>query len=143
MDIQYGDKITFEDFNALRGSVGWELLSRRQFDCTVRNAVFICVAYDGGKPIGMTRGIGDGGYNLLVSDVIVLEEYRHHGIAKEMMDKLFEYIDDNTLEGETMSINLMAAKGRESFYEQFGFISRPTENRGAGMSMYYKKEAKE
>ena len=31
---------------------------------------------------------------------------------------------------------LGASKGKESFYEKFGFISRPNEDLGAGMILY-------
>lgn len=30
--------------------------------------------------------------------------------------------------------------GRESFYEQFGFVSRPNDHKGCGMNMFLKKE---
>jgi hypothetical protein len=33
----------------------------------------------------------------------------------------------------------MAAKDKEGFYEKFGFVSRPRENRGAGMDMWITK----
>jgi len=36
-------------------------------------------------------------------------------------------------------INLMAAKGRESFYKQFGFVERPNEEFGAGMTQWIPK----
>lgn len=140
MNITYGDKITFEDFNALRGIVGWTLLSERQFGCTQRNAVFICVAYDGDNAVGMTRAVGDGGYNLLVTDVVVHPDYQRRGIGTELFSRLMAFVKETTSEGETTMLNLMSAKGKEPFYEKFGFISRPTDDKGAGMSMYYKNE---
>jgi len=39
-----------------------------------------------------------------------------------------------------ISVNLMSAKGREPFYEKFGFNVRPNENRGAGMDQWIQKE---
>lgn len=138
MNITYGDKITFEDFNALRTAVGWTALSERQFNLTLHNAVFLCVAYDGGSTIGMTRAVGDGGYNLLVTDVVVHPDYHHMGIGSEMVSRLLAFVKRTTLEGETTMLNLMSAKGKEPFYEKFGFIARPTDTHGAGMFMYCK-----
>jgi len=37
-------------------------------------------------------------------------------------------------------VNLMSAKGREHFYEKFGFEIRPNDNLGAGMSQWIKKD---
>jgi len=39
----------------------------------------------------------------------------------------------------TVFVNLMAAKGQESFYKQFGFEERPNEKDGAGMAQWVKK----
>jgi hypothetical protein len=33
-------------------------------------------------------------------------------------------------------INLMAARGKEGFYKKFGFIERPNDEKGAGMSQW-------
>ncbi len=141
-EIIFGHEITFEEFNGLRDSVGWPLLSRRQFDLTIANGRYICAARDGEKAIGMVRAVGDGGYNLLVTDVIVSEAYRKNGIATKMMEMLLGYVKENTLEGETTMVNLMSAKGRETFYQRLGFIERPNEKLGAGMCMYIKTDDK-
>jgi hypothetical protein len=36
-------------------------------------------------------------------------------------------------------IGLMAAKGKEAFYENYGFFTRPTENCGAGMTQFWRE----
>ena len=41
--------------------------------------------------------------------------------------------------GWGISVDLMAAIGKEGFYEKFGFASRPRNNRGAGMDMWLTK----
>jgi len=36
----------------------------------------------------------------------------------------------------TLSVDLMAAKGREGFYKQFGFTVYPNDRLGAGMELW-------
>ena len=36
-------------------------------------------------------------------------------------------------------VGLMAATGKEPFYEKYGFTRRPTNTLGAGMTIFYKK----
>lgn len=42
--------------------------------------------------------------------------------------------------GWKIKVILLAAKGRESFYEQFGFVKRPNEREGCGMNLVIVKE---
>ena len=39
--------------------------------------------------------------------------------------------------GYKVKMCLMAAKGKEPFYEKFGFSERPNENLGAGMDQWF------
>jgi ribosomal protein S18 acetylase RimI-like enzyme len=87
----------------------------------------------------MTRVVSDGGYIAYIADVIVLPEYRRMGIGKTMIGMAMQYIRDSMCEGETVFVNLMAAKEKEPFYRQFGFEERPNEKHGSGMTQYLKK----
>ena len=49
------------------------------------------------------------------------------------MNRLLEYLDEQILENEKSSVQLIAEKGKESFYERFGFESLPNEFSGSGM----------
>jgi len=55
------------------------------------------------------------------------------------MENIMEYLINNLKDGQEIFVNLMSAKDRETFYEQFGFIRRPNENVGAGMTQWIKK----
>lgn len=37
-------------------------------------------------------------------------------------------------------VGLMAAKDEEPFYEEFGFVARPNEKLGSGMTLFWRKE---
>ena len=141
MDIIFGNKISVEDFNNLRKSVGWGEMEFKLASKTIENALFIITAIFKGKIIGLTRVSGDGGYTVLIQDVIVLPDYQNRGIGKELMSKAMAFINKTFIEkGQTIFVNLMSAKGRESFYEKYGFEKRPNDKFGAGMSQWIKKE---
>ena len=55
------------------------------------------------------------------------------------MEGLINKTMNSACEGEKIMFILGAAKDKEPFYEKFGFIRRPNEFSGDGMSMWRKK----
>ena len=139
MNIEFENNISVENYNALRKAVGWRELSERQAENVIMNANYIIVATINSKPIGITRVLSDSGYIYFIADVIVLPEYQGKGVGKIVMNKAMDYINNDFLEGETVLVNLMSIKNKESFYEKFGFIRRPNGEFGDGMSQYITK----
>lgn len=136
--IEFTKDITFDDYNELRRLVGWGSISERQFNTSIPNSRFITVGKANGKTISMARAVGDGGYHLLVVDVIVHPDFQGQGIGKEMISQLMDFVQNGYVEkGETTMVSLLSAKGKEPFYEKIGFIKRPNDERGAGMSLFY------
>ena len=141
MNIKYGNRISVEEFNFLRKTVGWGEIEKNLAKKTIENALFIITAVIDEKIIGLTRVSGDAGYTIFITDVIVLPEYQGRGIGKALMTEAMKYIKEQFLEeGQGVSVNLMSAKGRESFYKQFGFEERPNEKVGAGMAQWINYE---
>jgi predicted N-acetyltransferase YhbS len=139
MDIKYGNKISIDEFNFLRKAVGWNEIEKNLAEKSIENALFIITAIIDGKTIGLTRVSGDGGYTVLIADVIVLPEYQGKGIGKTLMTEAMKYIKEHFLEkGQEVFVNLMSAKGKESFYKKFGFEERPNDKVGAGMTQWIK-----
>ncbi len=137
--ITFGTEISFEEYNELRRTVNWYEVSRRQFDVSIPNSRFITVGRDDGKLVSMARAVGDGGYHLLVVDVIVHPDYQRQGIGKQMISQLIDFVHNDYIEsGETTMVSLLSAKDKEPFYEKFGFFRRPNEERGSGMSLFYR-----
>ena len=128
MVITYKNKITVEQFNTLRNSVGWKTIQPDLAQKGLGNTAYIVVAVIDEKPIGMARVITDYGYTVIIADVVVLPEYQAKGIGKAMMTKIMEYINDNIAIGQGKFINLMSAQGKEGFYNKFGFEQRPNES---------------
>jgi hypothetical protein len=54
------------------------------------------------------------------------------------MNRVMKFINENAAVGAV--VGLMAAKGKESFYEKYGFCKRPDENFGAGMIQFWKRQ---
>ena len=139
--IEFKKDITFEEYNELRRLVGWGTISARQFNTSIPNSRFITVGKSDGKTVSMARAVGDGGYHLLIVDVIVHPDFQGQGIGKEMLSQLMDFVKNGYVEkGETTMVSLLSAKGKEPFYEKMGFMRRPNDERGAGMSLFYTQE---
>ncbi|MCL2638082.1 MAG: GNAT family N-acetyltransferase [Oscillospiraceae bacterium] len=140
MNYKFENQISYTDYKALRDSVGWREVSERQFNISVKHTHFMVAVKADEKIIGMGKVIGDGGYYWNISDLIVLPEYQGKGLGREINERLLKFIDDSAMNGEYVAVHLASAKGKEPFYEKFGFKTRPFDNYGAGMSLVYIKE---
>ena len=67
---------------------------------------------------------------------MVIPEYQGKKIGTGIMNKLIEKINEYKNINPEIRTYLGASKGIESFYEKFGFVSRPNEELGAGMILY-------
>jgi len=139
MIIDYKYDISVEDYNFLRKSVGWKEINITQAQIGISNSLYLITAIHMNKTIGLVRVVGDGGYVAIIVDVIVLPNYQGKGIGKSLIQKIMEFINNDMLEGQSIFVNLMSAKGRESFYKQFGFTERPNEIMGCGMTQWIEK----
>jgi predicted GNAT family N-acyltransferase len=140
MNISYINTISTEDCDMLRTSAGWPKMHSEQITTGLENSPFIIVAKDGNKTVGMARLVSDGGYVVFIVDVLVLPEYQRNGIGKTMMKKIMEYINNKLKDGYCIQVDLMAAKDKEKFYQEYGFVKRPNDNYGSGMTQRIRKE---
>lgn len=140
MNIEYSNSISVDEYIEIRASVEWPAISKRQVECIINKSQFLITVRIDGRLAGMSRIITDGGYVFFVADVIVHPDFQGKGIGRLLMEKVMEYIDSNIISGETTFINLMSIKGKEGFYEKFGFKKRPNEEFGCGMSYRYTKK---
>lgn len=120
-----------EEYIHLRRSVDWPCPSNQVIEKSLNNSTYFICAVEDGRVIGMSRLVGDHSFIYFVADVIVLPEYQNQGIGTALMEKIMTYLKDNM--PEHSYITLMSAKGREAFYEKFGFFKRPTDDFGYGM----------
>jgi len=125
------------DYNRLRLAVGWGKYDEGVIQKALPSTLFCVCAFVEEKMIGMARVIGDAGMVFYVQDVIVLPDYQGQGIGTRLMDAVMAFIRANA--HHNTIIGLMAAKGKEAFYEKYGFFTRPTENHGAGMTQFWRE----
>ena len=134
--IQYVEHITPEEYMDLRKMVGWMQFPLEEARNCVENAYLVICVRDDEKAIGVVRLLWDGGYVAFLSDVIVAPDYQGQGIGRTLVKAVIKRIKDDMKPGFKVKLNLNAAKGKEPFYEKFGFRERPNEEAGAGMDQW-------
>lgn len=138
--ITYRDDVRDVDiYLSLRKQVNWIKLDRQQAQRALDNSIEVVTVYDGDRPIGMGRIVGDRSVISYIQDLIIIPEYQRKAIGSALVEKLISYVNNMTQPGTRMMLCLMCAKGRERFYEKHGFIARPTDMLGPGMIQYIQK----
>ena len=139
-DYEITNSITPEEYMELRRIVGWGLFPLEQAEQGLKNSfILICLRKDG-RPIGLGRAVSDRGYVVYIADVIVVPEYQGQGLGRVIMEELLKRIKESLKPGYRVMISLLAAKGKEEFYNKFGFIDRPNDNFGCGMHQWIECE---
>ena len=137
MQIIYKEHIpTPEEFNNLTEAVDWGTRESKIVEEALKHTLYSLCVYDENKLIGYGRIIGDKTIFLYIQDIMVIPEYQDKKIGTGIMNKLIEKINEYKKVNPEIRTYLGASKGKESFYEKFGFISRPNEDLGAGMVLY-------
>lgn len=121
-----------EDYLKLRESVGWINFSKEQAQEAIDNSLYTVIAIDNKQTVGMGRLVGDGMYGMIV-DLVVEPNYQKQGIGSKIVDMLMNFVEKKTPIGGRCSIQLIAEKGKEAFYEERGFKRIPHEFCGSGM----------
>ena len=129
---------TAAEYNQLRRQVGWNLLDENIIDTAFSHSMYCVAVRHEGILIGFGRVIGDKSMFFSIHDVIVAESWQHKGIGQLIMTEIVKHLSENV--PYERIIELMAEKGKEGFYERFGFLSRPNDFLGAGMTLLIKED---
>ena len=124
---------SIEEFNYLYNAVGWGSYDEKVSEKALANTMYSVSVYDDDKIIGYGRIIGDGICFLYIHDVMVIPKYQNKKIGSQIMNKLLEKVNQIKIENPYVRVYLGASKGKEKFYERFGFITREDANLGSGM----------
>lgn len=127
--------MTPSEYMAFRKAVGWAEFPLEQAEEGLKNS-YVCCMRIAGTPVALGRVLWDHGYVVYIADIIVLPEYQGKGYGRIIMEKIMEMIRSWQKTGYKLMITLASAKGKEEFYEKFGFFKRPNENVGCGMSQW-------
>lgn len=130
--------LNYEDYYTLRKSVDWQLFSEEQMQQALNNSLYTVSVVEGEQTVGMGRLIGDGMY-YMIADIVVNPVFQKYGIGTNIMNMLLKYVEDKTPVGGRSSIQLIAEKGKEPFYENLGFKLIPHDFCGSGMRKVVRK----
>lgn len=137
MQINYIERIpTAAEFNMLTELVGWGTRKSNIVEEALKNTLYSLCVYNDDKLIGYGRIIGDKTIFLYIQDIMVIPEYQGQKIGTGIMNKIIEKVNEYKKINPDIRTYLGASKGKESFYEKFGFVSRLNEGLGAGMILY-------
>lgn len=131
--------ISEDEYMDFRKSAGWAEFPLEEAHEGLKNSYIFCLRNEG-KPIALGRVLWDHGYVVYIADVIVLPEYQGQGLGRKIMEKIMKTIESWLKPGYRIMVSLVSAKGKEAFYEKFGFISRPDSDHGNGMSQWLSAE---
>lgn len=135
----YENKLTAQEFVYLTEVVGWGSPNIKQIEIALKNTIYSISVEMNGKIIGMGRIIGDGARIFYIQDVVIHPDYQRIGIGTQIMEKLLNYIENLPFSSHNIMVGLMSAKGKEGFYERFGFRKRPNDYQGNGMMLSISK----
>ena len=139
MNIKYIERFpTAKEYNMLTDSVGWGTREESIIEEALKNTLYSLCVYDEEKLIGYGRLLGDKTIFLYIHSVMVLPEYQGKGIGRGIVTNLLKQVDEYKKVNPNIRTYLGAAKGKEGFYEKFGFVTRPNDDVGSGMILYDK-----
>ena len=81
---------------ALYEESGWSsyLGNDEKLKNAIKNSLLTLAYMDGGELLGFVRCVGDAEHVVLVQDLIVKKDYRRKGLAKKLMNEVFEKYKD-------------------------------------------------
>jgi len=130
MPIEFRSEIPDSDqFWRLFESTGWNEnyhLVPEELMFALHSSWYMLGAYDGEQLVGFGRLVSDGVLHAMIYELIVLPDYQWRGIAGEILGRLIKRCQ----EAGIRDIQLFCAKGKRSFYEKRGFVSRPVDAPG-------------
>ncbi|QTN27938.1 GNAT family N-acetyltransferase [Rhodoferax sp. AJA081-3] len=123
-----------QDFKSLYDTTGWGPPSRpaTYYAGALRGSWFTRSAYSDGQLVGFARAISDGHLHAFITEMIVHPEYQQRGIGSALLSSVLDACHSAGI----TDIQLFSARGKAGFYEQHGFISRPSD--GPGMQLCLK-----
>ena len=139
LDYEITKTITPAEYMSMREAVGWGLFPLEEAEKSLKDSYIWCIRVEG-RAIGLGRVIWDHGYVIYIADIIVLPEYQGQGLGRVIMENIMAFIHEQLKPGYRFMVSLSSAKGKDTFYEKFGFVSRPTDSVGPGMFQWFISE---
>lgn len=132
--------LTPELFLKIYTSVGWEPPCMEQIKTALSHTAASFTAYDGERPVGMARLIGDGGMSFYLKDFAVIPGCQGKGVGTMLIDAVETFIRDAIRPDWAVSLELISTKEAVPFYLGRCFEERPCGRDGPGMFKMIRKE---
>lgn len=122
-----------DEFNLLYNAVGWGAYDKKIAKKALDNTFYSISIYHDNEIIGYGRLIGDTICFIYIQDAMVKPEFQNKKIGTMIMNNLLDRINEIRKENPSLRVYLGASKGKEEFYEKFGFVKRIEKDLGHGM----------
>ena len=127
------DESYLSQIKALYEESGWSayLGNDEKLSRAIKNSLLTLAYMDEDELLGFVRCVGDAEHVVLVQDLIVKKNYRRKGLAKKLMEEVFErYKDVRWIQVNTDRVN----EASNAFYKAIGM----KEISEAGTVSYFK-----
>lgn len=120
-------------------SVGWCAPTLQQIEMALTHSLCTFAVYENEQLVGMARLLGDSAMSFYIKDFAVRPDWQSKGVCRFLVENLEQYIMNQLSDKWAVSLELISSKGKERFYEKFGFEQRPCDWDGAGMFKMIRK----
>ena len=132
----YENRLNMVEFQKLRLASGFEPLESGRLKKALSASLVKLSAEDDGETVGMVRVAGDGAFVFVIADLLVRPDRRGEGIGTTLVNCAVDAISAMLPNGVWATVTLIAASGRESFYEELGFHKIPRGEVGNAMQAF-------
>lgn len=123
--------ITPSIYQKFHRCVGFRSFEIADIEEGLKHDLYDVVVFLADVPVAMGRLVGDNRLVFFFKDIIVLPAFQHMGLGSFVMENLMEYIKIHACSGAQLA--LMCTRGKEGFYEKYGFVLRESGSNGSGM----------
>lgn len=138
----YENRLNMVEFQKLRLASGFEPLDSGRLKQALAASLVRLSAEEDGETVGMVRVAGDGAFVFVIADLLVRPDRRGQGMGRALVGRAVDLISAMVPDGVWTRVNLIAASGREGFYESLGFHRLPRGEVGHGMQAYVRGSKK-
>ena len=85
-NITLNHSITIDEYNDLRASVDFITIRENRARIALDHSLYTLIARENGRPVGMARVVGDGGYVYFICDVIVRPSHQSQGLGRYIIE---------------------------------------------------------
>ena len=105
-------KLNLDEMKEIYSSVGWTKHTKEIIKQVFEVSNVITSVTVNGRIIGFGRAMTDGVFNAAIYDVIVHPEFQKQGIARQIMEYLFDKLSNISC------VHLISTSGNEDFYKK-------------------------